>query len=661
MKNLFKIIFCTILLNLIGSQECLTWPFSKKTEPKNSKKESKVVAKMTILDSQSPEIIQLIEDSEVAINRLESNLAKKEQQLKAATDAKLAEIAQKLKSNLSSEALKIRQEATSQTLGIINETEAKALAVRQEKRLKSFSERFGIPFEPTRTIKADKSKAANLLTSRQSQNMLSSPQMITAELRNNLSRQFYDDMLFMKNIITGAENPNEIKDFEKRFMTQNKWFERTLKKASSVNDGHYLQLKEKQEKVHAVVEALKQADTMLFKMAHDLSSGQLDKARLMVLYDLNDSLKNKEENADDDEEVSLSKNDIEGVVKKVFAELSTKYKEREGDFPDVRILNNKTSPYIPVMAQQLQAQLMSVQGKLAKAEQLLAARKNFENTVLVKKLEQTTKHAMGLEIELKKANEASTFLQRGALGSSTLLFAKKLEDKERKILDLDILLRRVSQKADLSEQRSLALVGETSLLKARVASAEQNAQQQLALRKEAETKLSLDRRIAQQTIASINSYVQTLRAELQDVTNKLRLTEDILNKSKQEVSGQLERVQAERNALLARQASLTQDQGKLEQLRAETKRLVENSMRVNDSAIIGLKKNHEVEMRNMRAALEKELAFVRQSLTQMQGVKQAAVVPAPRKMVPVQQLAVNNPQNVAAVVQSVEEDEEDEE
>lgn len=654
MKNLGKVVSSVVLLSLMSGQSCLAlWPFSKKKDAEKKelvkKADSKGIAKdqkdpdkVVASDNQSPEIAQLLQDSELAISRLESNLAKKEQKLKVATDAKLAEIAQALKANLSAESLKIRQEATSQTLGIINKAEEEALALRQRNRLQSFSERFGIPLTPktvakVEQLKAEKPKVEKALSVQQPEAMLSSAQMITAELRNTLSRQFYEDMLFMKEIIVGAEHPSEIKDFEKRFVTQNKWFERTLKKAAFTYDGHYVQLQEKQKKVHDVVMAQKQADKLLFKMAHGLefSSGQLDRARLMVLYDLNDVLKNKEEDAETDERVVLSRNDIDGVVTRVFAEISTKYKEREGDFPDVKLLNSKTTPVIPVMAQQLHSQLMFVQGKLARAERLLAERKDFHDTVMVRKLEQTSKHAIGLEIELRKAGEASTFLQQKALGSSRLLFAKKLEEKERKCLDLDVLLRRVSQQADYFKQRVSDLAGRTSLLEAqvdfanrKVVEAQDSAQQQFALRKEVETKRSLDQQIAQQTIASINRYSKAQRLELQEVTNKLRLTEGILRKAQQDNAGQAQMVQQERSALLARQNALTQEQGQLSQLRIETQRLVENSMRVNDGALIGMKKAHESEMHKMQAELKQELDFVRQELGRMQSVKQVVAVPA---------------------------------
>jgi len=700
MKNLFKVVSCVVLLSFFGYESCFSWPFSKKTDLpkkeagkkndqkttkkadlKNIKKEQKSLGGNAVSGNDSPEIIKLLQDSELAISRLESNLAKKEQQLKAATDEKLAKIAQELKTNLSSESFKIRQEATSQTLGIINKAEGDALALKQHDRLRTFSERFGIPLDSKNVVKIASIGISKPGLEQKAPIMTPDIQTISAEMRNTLSRQFYEDMLFMKNIIIGGELPNEIKDFEKRFTMQNKWFDKTLKKAVSVNDGYYLQLQEKQKKVHDVVIAQRQADKMLFKMANGLafSSGQLNKARLMALYDLNDSLRNKEEDADDDEEVSLSRNDIEVVIKKVFADISTKYKEREGDFPDVKILNNKTAPYIPIMAQRLQARLISVQGKLAKAEQLLATRKDFADTLIVQRLEQTNKHAMGLEIDLRKSNETSALLQRDALGATTLLFAKKLEGKERSNLELDVLLRRVSQQADYFKQRVGELVGRTSLLEEQInlannktLEAERSGQQQFVLRKEAENKRSLDQQIAQETIASINKYLQNERTELQEVKNKLRLTEDILKKSQHDATGQSYKIQEEHNVLLARQASLIQEKNQLEQLRTETKRLVENSMRANDNAIIDSKKSHASEMHKMQAELKQELDFVRQELSRIQGIKQqaGATVPVvlPQKMVPVQQVVATNsgshqlPTPVALAMQSAdEEDDQDEE
>lgn len=671
-------------------------------------------SKVLAAEAVSPDISRLLQDSESAIRKLEDELTQKEQQLEDLAKKKLEHLQTKveqeintmrkkaekmavdMRSDIKEEALRLRHEAAHKTLGIISKTEEEALELKRKKRIDALNKRFGSKIMPSRRSRSRRARSvsryqsvrptkihrfsfipdeSHQATTMNKQDM-GSGERVSPEWKNDISRQFYNDMSYMKQIILQGESRHEIHDFNKRFTEQNRWFDKTLRSVRYVNDAHYVKIVKKQQRLHSVIAAQKQADAHLKKVVRgaSLSLREKRKVRLMVLYDLNSLMQQREAQGGRRLLGALDIDEVTGIVKKTVEEFSVKFKERSGRFPDVRILDNKTTQVVPVMAQKLQEELEEVQVKLEEAEgkiqkerkkrkQLrVAARQKIQEKArervdlelklrkakhdtslanrgkeeavkiaeinddakkeLAKRLEQSEKEGMIFELEMKKAQEEVVLARDEAIKETQSELAEQLEEKEKKNLELTSLLQRVTDKAAFFKEKASELVGENRLAEEKASLAHKKAeearllaQKHAVMQKEAEAKATASKQLADKTVASINSYLKEQKKSLAKVKTDL-------TKAQQKLEHDKEIVSRERDELLAHKNLLSKEQGILEELKKETRSLVESSMRINDESLLDLLKlrqSTEYDLKKMQQEMNKELAFVRDEMKRIKG------------------------------------------
>ena len=660
----------------------------------------------------SPDISRLLQDSESAIRKLEDELNQKEQQLEDLAKKKLEHLQTKveqeinamrqnaekmavdMRSDIKEEALKLRHDAAHRTLGIISRTEEEALELKRKKRLESLNKRFGATEQPSRrrgqarrrSSVSRYSSARPIARSNRfsfiaeerkpvaARSDIGSGERVSPEWKNDVSRQFYSDMSYMKQVILQGESRHEIHDFNKRFSEQNGWFDKTLRAVRYVNDQNYVKVLKKQRRLHDVIAGQKLADAHLKKVIKgaSLSLRERRKVRLMVLYDLNSTMQQREAESGGRLLGTLDIDDITGIVKKTVEEFSVKFKERSGRFPDVKILDNKTTQIVPVMAQKLQEELEEVQTKLEQAEgkikserakrkqlradarqkiqekakdhvalelKLRRAKQTAEHAgqvrekamrlaeisddakhALAKRLEQSEKEGMIFELEMKKAQQKVALAREEAVRETQGEFAELLEEKEKKNLELSSLLQRVTDKATFFREKATELVGQNNLAEEKASLADKRAEEASALahrhasmQKEAEAKANASKQLADKTVSSINKYLKEQKKSLTKVKADLTKAQEVLKQDQALVS-------RERDELLAHKNLLSKEQGILEELKKETRSLVESSMRINDESLIDLLKlrqSTEYDLKKMQQDMSKELSFVRDELNRI--------------------------------------------
>ena len=207
-------------------------PLEAKTKviaKKASKKEHDISHEFSLFASkesfESPEIARIIKDSEVAIQKLEQDLIEKESKLQGIAEQKLdglkekieqevlamrqraEKIAMDLKEDIQSEALRLRQEAVHKTFGIVSQAEEEAFSLKRQARIKEFEDRFckSVESKPSRYSKKPREikhrfSEKTVATDPSSVDIVTGDR-ITPEWKNDVSRQFYSDITYMKKII----------------------------------------------------------------------------------------------------------------------------------------------------------------------------------------------------------------------------------------------------------------------------------------------------------------------------------------------------------------------------------------------------------------------------------------------------------------------------
>jgi hypothetical protein len=615
-----------------------------------------------------------------------------EQEIKQLVAQGASEIA-KIQNELKKESILLKHQAAEQALNFVTEAEKKALFEKSKVRAETLKSKLGeLNIDKSKEISKElriasseqsfSSSQSNLfddfdfLANKRSvsESSLSQGPSISPEWKNEISKQFFDDMLLMKKIIIDGESQREANDFLLKFSEHDKWFNDILKKAKYVHDEYYKKIVSKQSKQHRIMDAQRRAMAMSKKMAKDLklSGKQSKKINLTVLYDLSLVIQKRAAHPDPSiRELGLSDDDIKTIVKKATEESSVKYKQISGHFPDVKIVDKKTTNFVPATFQdefnstrnellktkeelevakqgfqkerldkkhlkhsaklklhekakdafEMEIKLRKSEKELSRLEKLMklvvgeARTEKASKSELVNKVETTHKEKLELQLSLKKARRKILRTRKHIEESLTDKFTQLLEIKERSNLELKTQAMYADQKSQILENRAEKAVQENVQMKKHVEKVEDTAiqlqekareQQDMMLQSQERAKITEE--LARKTLNSVDQYISREKKALKVVQLQLQTKELELGKKRQKVE---------------KEKSKTIKQKKiLDNLRAETKKIIEESSKENESnkvELLKLQKDIELEFAKIKQETAAELANARKQLMSMKN------------------------------------------
>lgn len=111
---------------------------------------------------------------------------------------------------------------------------------------------------------------------------------VTSEWKNNIAREFYKNVTFLRDIVVEGESEQEVKDFAQRFNQQSYWFDNTLRTTQYVYDQSYTSIMQKCSRLNDIVSVQKRAEMFLMQQIKPLgvSKRETQKMRLTLLYNL---------------------------------------------------------------------------------------------------------------------------------------------------------------------------------------------------------------------------------------------------------------------------------------------------------------------------------------------------------------------------------------
>ncbi|MCF7799390.1 hypothetical protein K9L05_02820 [Candidatus Babeliales bacterium] len=151
-------------------------------------------------------------------------------------------------------------------------------------------------------------------------------EQIPQEWKYEIQNQFDQDSKFIKEIVVKGEvSQQEIDDFLDLFKSQSEWFDQTLTHTKNIGDSNYLAITKKNTILEKLVDAQKKADSILRENLSKEEFGEsvYDKVRLAILYEINALIESEESSISEDRINKIVKN-IVGHVKKQNELLSFK-------------------------------------------------------------------------------------------------------------------------------------------------------------------------------------------------------------------------------------------------------------------------------------------------------------------------------------------------
>ena len=401
---------------------------------------------------------RLIKETEKKVHLLQEGMEKRESELQDEIDERLkdfketieeqmSELKEKskdmsveLQDELNRKAAQLRFDAAQGTIGLINKAEQEALKLRMNARKEALKEKFEqegleipeekvlppiperwrarfIVSEEVAPFQVAKKAEEEEVGAKKEESVSTEPvstEPVSIEWKNEVSRNFYQAMSYMKIIILEGESPDQVQDFSKRFADQNLWFDTTLRGTRLVNDDNYRKIMNKHQKLAAIVRTQKKAHEFLETLIKNfnLTHAQKNQARLIILYDLNNLIQRRLV-GDAASLPSITDDEIKVVVKKTVENLFYQSKLLPGKFADVEMVAGRTQ--LMVAPQVISPKVIKLREELRKANDKL---ENFRERLKQSRLEkekferdiQEKMHEkivgqLELELELKKAEQ----------------------------------------------------------------------------------------------------------------------------------------------------------------------------------------------------------------------------------------------------------------
>ncbi|QQR48645.1 hypothetical protein IPF37_03710 [bacterium] len=395
---------------------------------------------------------------------LKGQTARQIAQIKAQVEQQIAmvrteaeKMTEQLKNDIDAKAVELNYQAEKEKLIIMSQAEHKALELKAEEQRRQLEQKFqrsvDISLDSKMTSFGAKDFSFNRVSvpapalSLFSRSFSAMPtQTITPEWRNQISRDFYTDMSFMKNIIAEGETSDQVADFSQRFNKQNNWFDQTLSSTQSRADMSYKQLLDKQATLQSIVQAQKKADILLDQISvqKSLSDDQKKKARLAILYDINEQVQQEKNKFGSLERpLELDQNRINVVVRRAFEDYSNNFQTMTADVSGVEIKDGTTVHIIPVMVQKLQGELDQVKTELESTRNSLEkmrADKSLLKQQMNNELRNKTQEWLDLEIQLRQ--------ERSNLKHAQQEMSAAVQRMEKTTIEKEVLNAQVQAKTE---------------------------------------------------------------------------------------------------------------------------------------------------------------------------------------------------------------------
>ncbi|MBX9830965.1 hypothetical protein K2X40_03330 [Candidatus Babeliales bacterium] len=404
--------------------------------------------------------VKRIEESAVSQNSiLKGETARQIREIKAQVEQKIAQVRNdaeqmtaQLKQEIEAKAFQLKYNAEKEKLIIMSQAEQRALELRAEEQRRQLEEKFqkNITLDSKMTSFGTKNFSFDLSSMARVPELLpvrstGQSQEVSAEWRNKISKDFYNDMSFMKSIITEGETIDQVDDFAQRFKKQNLWFDQTLSSTRSMADQSYKQLLDKQATLQSIVQAQKKADLFLDKMSAKiaLSDAQKKKARLTILYDINERIQQEREKTGSLERpVDLDQETVNTLSQRALEEYSLQFKAINADLSDVEMKESKTVHVVPVMVQKLQGELDQIKAELESTRNTLEKMRMDKTELknkMTKEIKTKTEEWLDLEIQLRQ--------ERGNLKHAQQEMTAALKRMEQSVTEKEVLHAQLKAKA----------------------------------------------------------------------------------------------------------------------------------------------------------------------------------------------------------------------
>jgi hypothetical protein len=375
-------------------------------------------------------IASLQQEAEIESQKFYSNAKKQARQLFEQAAEQASEVTQRA----ANEARELKIDAVDQVVDIINEADEKALDLRKKERELVFQQR----------------KQRSSSTSKEKRERISS------KWKNKMAAEFNENSSFMKKIIIEGEDTAQLSDFLQLFNNQRIWFDQTLRGTRYEKDQHYNQIIKKQMSLRNIINAQKQADSILAEIAQKIkfNNKEQKKIRLLVLYEINaffqknifiekQPITQQSLNTLNDQGIRYLvlkvANETVGTVKKWYPE----FKELDNQALINLALDTKSSDQRDTKKQDNEIKKYFKQENESQAKELIESQLNTKQ--LQQKLDRLNKEFLQKK-PLSLPSSEKNIIKDAYLGG-------KLEEQEKNNLDLMLKLTNADQKIALFGQQ----------------------------------------------------------------------------------------------------------------------------------------------------------------------------------------------------------------
>jgi len=488
---------------------------------------------------------QILENNQI----LQENLEKKTDKLKRQAELEALEIKKRaeeessnifrhyekqasiLQQQIHEDSAQITRQSMQKLLKIVSEAEAKALEVKGRKRQEKLE-------KAIEAISSEKFKIDKKLPS---VSFMGLPRWIQL-----LSKEFSENITYLKNIISKGEILEEAEGFLEVFSNLKEWFSQTLRDIKSTNDPRYKQLINKKKSLDNVINAHKNAISFLkekiAKINFQLPSKE--KTDLIMLYEVNYILQEKSDNGIEEiAKAELTSEDLEVVINRVLRKIVP---------PESFQLYQDTTPTgkISFMTkemtqQELDRAIKRQQEAEGKLEQIQEEKAIFEETIkqhielksgeklelelqnkiLSQRMDNAKKELSIAQEELKALQESSSKLKN--------IIVTQLENTTQEKLNLETVILDKKNELLLSQKEVAAIKGSLQVTKSILDAEEKKRLRAEKEAAEANQKSALISELTEKISQEIESKIKHYETQFTEKQNIIELKEKFVQEKKE--------------------------------------------------------------------------------------------------------------------------------
>jgi|GEM_PF-6198154 len=405
------------------------------------------------------------------------------------------------------EAIRRKRQEEEEAIRRKREAEEDELRRRREERALALTNKLEQPFEKPLFV------STMLLETPVLSPLSSSLTRIEDSWKDKTSQEFHNNMSLMKQIILEGESETEAHDFMKRFARQSRWFDTTISNTTYVCDEYYKEIVKRTTRLRNVAQAQKWADQFLDDLAKEknLTSNEIKKIRLAVLYELNAQLSRMTAN---NRSTTPSNTELKKIVLQAMNETIGDPEDRPPQLIALKPLR-LSQPSDPSVATPLSVS-PNIQSNL---------------DVLTQEIKDL-KDSLAREIKKRKKTK------------------QKIKDKDSKIIELE--QRLIQAQADITQYKD-KMPGEESKLALEVqhtAQTEAAAQERKQFLSNLQKELDLAKQDIEQLTGKASTHLSELNQEMKSLTGaESELRKEFAQSLEQEKKTNLELERKAREAL----------------------------------------------------------------------------------------------------------------